>query len=247
MSEVDWLLPEFRTKIKMIRQFNRMLNMDEGRLTKKVYLWDRSLNEQNVVSSWTNEVKSILYSCGLSDVFDNETMFPLKSTIEEIKEKFKIDQADYLKNECMNQRKLRTFNKFKLFGTTPAYVTKPMTFYQRKQFAKLRLGSLELRIETGRFARPRLEIHERICLLCSESRRKNNPEPEIESEMHFLFFCDKLTILRDKWFSNIKRPDNFESLSEGERLSIVLNMDENCKPTAQFITDAYCMRNKILN
>ena len=122
-----------------------------------------------------------------------------------------------------------------------------MSFYQRKLFAKLRLGSLELRIETGRYARPRLEIHERICLLCSENKRKNNLEPEIESEMHFLFYCDKLTFLREKWFSSIIKPDNFELLSEGERLSIVLNMHENCKPTAQFITDAYCMRNKILN
>ena len=140
-----------------------------------------------MVSSWTSEVKNIFYACGLSDTFDTETMFPLTSTIEEIKEKFKTDQAHYLKNECMQQRKLRTFNKFKLFGTTPAYVTKPMSFYQRKLFAKLRLGSLELRIETGRYARPRLEIHERICLLCSEIKRKNNLEPEIESELHFLF------------------------------------------------------------
>ena len=224
-----------------------MLNMDDGRLTKKVYLWARSLNNQNVVSSWTTEVKNIFYACGLSDIFDTETMFPLKSTIEEIKEKFKTDQADYLKNECIQQRKLRTFNKFKLFGTTPAFVTKPMSFYQRKLFAKLRLGSLELRIETGRYARPRLEINERICLLCSENKRKNNEEPEIGNETHFLFYCDKLKILRDKFFSTIIKPDNFELLSEGERLSVVLNMHENCKPTAQFITDAYCMRNKFLN
>ena len=48
----------------------------------------------------------------------------------------------------------------------------------------------------------------------SESRRRNNLEPEIESELHF-FLCEKLTILRDKCFLNIKRPDNFESLCEG--------------------------------
>ena len=113
-----------------------------------MYLWDRTLNNQNVISSWTSEIKNIFYACGLSDIFENGTMFPLKSTIEEIKEKFKTDQANYLKTECMQQRKLRTFNKFKLFGNTPAYVTKPMSFYQRKLFAKLRLGSLELRIET---------------------------------------------------------------------------------------------------
>ena len=157
------------------------------------------------------------------------------------------DQADYLKNECMQQSKLRTFNKFKHFGSTPAYVIKPMSFYQRKQFAKLRLGSLELRIETGRFSRPRLEIHERLCLICSEKRSQNNLEPEIETEIHFLFSCDQLSTLRGKWFSIIQKPDNFNLLDEGEKLNIVLNMHENCKPTAQFITDAYCMRNKILN
>ena len=189
----------------------------------------------------------IFYTCGLHSVFDEEITFPLKMTLENIKAKFKIDQADYLKNECMQQSKLRTFNKFKHFGSTPAFVTKPMSFYQRKQFAKLRLGSLELRIETGRFSRPRLEIHERLCLICSESRRKNNLEPEIETEIHFLLFCEQYSILRGKWFSLLKKPNNFELMNEGEKLNVVLNLHENCKPTAQFITDAYCMRNKIMN
>ena len=113
MSEVDWLLPEYRTKIRMIRQYHRMLKMDESRLTKKVYLWDRSINNRNVVSSWTNEVKNIFYSCGLHLIFDDEIIFPLKLILDNIKAKFKIDQADYLKNECLQQSKLRTFNKFK--------------------------------------------------------------------------------------------------------------------------------------
>ena len=113
MSEVDWLLPEYRTKIRMIRQYHRMLKMDESRLTKKVYIWDRSINNRNVVSSWTNEVKNIFYSCGLHLIFDDEIIFPLKLILDNIKAKFKIDQADYLKNECLQQSKLRTFNKFK--------------------------------------------------------------------------------------------------------------------------------------
>ena len=113
MSEVDWLLPEYRTKIRMIRQYHRMLKMDESRLTKKVYLWDRSINNRNVVSSWTNEVKNTFYSCGLHLIFDDEIIFPLKLILDNIKAKFKIDQADYLKNECLQQSKLRTFNKFK--------------------------------------------------------------------------------------------------------------------------------------
>ena len=95
--------------------------------------------------------------------FDNDTAFPMRATISTIKESFKSEQAEYLKNECEQQSKLRTFIKFKQFGILPAYVTKPLSFFQRKHIAKLRLGSLEIRIESGRFSRPHLEIHERIC------------------------------------------------------------------------------------
>ena len=31
LSEVDWLMPEYRTRLKMIRQYSRILKMDEGR------------------------------------------------------------------------------------------------------------------------------------------------------------------------------------------------------------------------
>ena len=108
--------------------------------------------------------------------------FPLKRTIQTIKDKFLQDQVEYLKLECEQQTKLRTFIKFKQFGILPAYLTKPLTFFQRKHVAKIRLGSLALRIETGRYSRPRLEIHERLCPVCTESKIQQGLAPEIENE-----------------------------------------------------------------
>ena len=90
LSEVDWLLPEYRTRLKMIRQYNRMLSMDGDRLTKKVFLWDRRLNTENIISSWSNEVKNIFYSSGLHAFFDKNTTFPVKITINTIKERFRV-------------------------------------------------------------------------------------------------------------------------------------------------------------
>ena len=43
------------------------------------------------------------------------------------------------------------------------------------------------------------------------------------------------------------KPENFDLLEEDSKLNTVLNLPENCKPTAQFITDAYSMRSRILN
>ena len=220
--------------------------MNNERLTKKVYLWDRSLNNVNGISSWSSEVKNIFYNCGLNAIFDNNTAFPLKRIIQTIKEKFIQEQVEYLRLECEQQPKLRTFIKFKQFGPLPAYLTKPLTFFQRKHIAKIRLGSLAIRIESGRYSRPRLEIHERLCPVCIDSRTQQGLAPEIENEIHFLFFCDKYEILRANWFSNINKPENFSTLDEATKLNIVLNQHENCKPSAQFIVDAYGLRSKLL-
>ena len=247
LSEVDWLLPEYRTKIRMIRQYNRILNMGDDRLTKKVFLWDKSWNNRGLVSSWTNEIRDIFYSCGLNSIFDNNTSFPLKATIETIKAKFRVDQAEYLRGECEQQPKLRTFIKFKDFYTVPSYVTKPLTFIQKKYLSKLRLGSLELKIETGRYSRPRLEITERICPICIENRLRDGLEPEIETEIHFLFFCEMYKSLRDRWNQTLSKPDNFEAIDETTKLKLVLNDHTNVKATAQFIVDAFNMRRQMLN
>ena len=231
----------------VIRQYNRILKINNGRLTKKVYNWDRLLNNANVVSSWSNEIKAIFYSCNLNTTFDNNTSFPLKLTVENIKSKFIFDQKEYLKYECEQQSKLRTFNKYKNFGSLPAYVTKALSFFERKHMARLRLGCLQLRIESGRYVRPPLTINERICLICSESKAQQGSEPEIETETHFLLFCEKYDILRNKLFSIIYKPENFGIMDEATKLNVILNLPENCKHTAQFIADAYSMRNKIIN
>ena len=128
--------------------------MDNSRLTKKVYLWDRSLNDADEMPSWSSEIRNILYNCNLNTTYDHNRPFSLKCTLETMKEHFKIDQANYLKQECEQKTKLRTFLTFKQFNVMPAYVTKPLTFLQKKHLSKLRLGSLELRIESGRFSRP---------------------------------------------------------------------------------------------
>ena len=92
--------------------------------------------------------------------------------------------------------------------------------------AKIRLGCLEIRIETGRYARPRLPGEARICQIC------HNPEQAQESEFHFLFKCEAYTNERTAWLSCQEKPDNFLILSPNEKCNVVLNLDQNMKKTA---------------
>ena len=48
-------------------------------------------------------------------------------------------------------------------------------------------------------------------------------------------------------FTTINKPVNFDMLEDGTKLSIVLNLPENCNQTAKFVADAQRMRSKIIN
>ena len=157
---------------------------------------------------------------------------------------FLSKQQNYLRAECENKPKLRTFVKFKNFCEIPSYVVKPLSFVQKKFISKTRLGSLPLRLETARFSRPILEEHLRICLVCNQGAFGGQ---NVENEHHYIFVCRAYTELRAIWMSKLILPENFNGLQESEKLGIVLNDANNVKLTSQFLIDAYDMRSTILN
>ena len=148
-------------------------------------------------------------------------------------------QQTFLKAECQNSSKLRTYVKFKDFTCTPSYLTKPLTFIQRKFLAKIRLGCLEIRVETGRYARPRLPAESRLCQVCNEQK--------VEDEFYFIFECNKYDQERSSWLNKLKTPDNFSTETQEKKLDLVLNDHSNVKLTAQFIINIFDIRSKIVN
>ena len=245
LSEVGLLLPQYRTSIAMVRQYHRMISMDDKRLTKQIFLWDKTLNDAGLVSTWSNEVKSLFNDCNLSQIFSSNSSFHLKQTVKSMKESFFAIQKQFLAAKCAQKPKLRTFVLFKDFTAEPAYITKPLTFFQRRMVAKTRLGCLPLRLETGRYSIPRLPEIERKCLVCKPNQADHAIEP-VECEIHFLFYCDPYKAERDLWFSKMNLPNDFLNLSIDKRLKLVLNDPSNVKFTAQFILNAYNTRSKIL-
>ena len=178
------------------------------------------------------------------NIYDNCNPFNIKSTIADMQQIFKTKQQNYLKEECEIKPKLRTFLKIKNFKEIPAYIVKPLTFLQRRSIGKTRLGSLQIRLETGRFSRPVLDEHLRICLVCDQV---NHGGHQIENEHHFIFICSTYSMLRREWLNKLTVPQDFNYLDQCDQLKIVLNHPENVKPTSQFIISAFDMRSKTIN
>lgn len=211
-------------------------------------LWDKKLNEDNIVQSWTNDIKQIFIDCNLMEVFESETGFNKKHIIETMRSCFLVQQRSLLQEECLLKPKLRTFLMFKDFDVPPVYVGKPLSHQERRILARTRLGCLPLRIETGRYCRPRLIEEERTCLVC-KSEQLIQVEPNqnpIENETHFLFSCSAYSAERNQWLSQMKLQENFQQLPEADKLKTVLNEGSNLKATSQFILKALNIRSTLL-
>ena len=162
LAEMNWLEPRSRTQIRMIRHFKRLTKLPDHRLTKKVFLWDRTLNDSSNIKTWAHEIKEILCRNNKEYLYDSP-YFCIQSTVKELQESLIEKDQTKWEVDCRKKPKLRTFVVFKEFKTETSYLFKPLSFVQRKFMAKLRLGVLSLHIETGRFLRPRLPAEERLC------------------------------------------------------------------------------------
>ena len=237
ISELDWLMPQYQTWIKMIQYFSRLVKTPSNRLMRKVYSWDKHLNESNQIKSWSSEVKSILYSNSLAHVYDAQQIFPIKDIVKQLSKSLKNMQQIRVEIECRNKPKLRTFITFKDFTNLPPHVYKPLSFLERKVISKTRLGILPIRLETARYLRPVLPEEQRLCFC------KNN---EVESECHVIYKCAKYDNLRQTWLSKLEKPENFLTLPDHEKLCITFNNPNNIKCTAQYLIDVMDLR-RLLN
>ena len=240
LSDIDWLEPVYNTQIRMIRQFHRILKMQNSRLTKVILLWDLKFSELNPqCSTWSGEVREVFQNYGLGYFFDNLNLFPLKETIGTLRSRMKVRQRNELRVKCGNKPQLRNYVLFKNFDVTPPLLLKPLTFIQRKYLSKLTTSCLELRVCTGRYVQ--LPEQDRVC----EVTRECTADMRVENEYHYLFYCGAYAAIRQQWLESATLGDDFHQLSDIEKMKVVTNL-ANVKLTAQYIVDAFSHRLRIL-
>ena len=211
LAEMNWLEPRSRTQVKVVRQYQRMIKMNNKRLTQKVLLWDRKLSEEFGLKTWFADLKNIALRNGISDILQD---LPLNiyQKIDHMKLSLLAKDQTKWAHEASSLPKLRSYIGMTSFVSLKAYIFKPLSFIQRKFLAKFRLGVIPLRIETGRYERPKIPAAERTCKVCN-----NNT---VEDEIHFLLYCPKLNTLRETLIARVEDP-NFDNLNNLEKLNFL--------------------------
>ena len=209
--------------------YHRLVNLPDNRLTKKIFRWDSQVSTGQNFATWSKEIEDILIRNDLRGTF-SANIFDPSNTIKTLQSSLFLKDQARLQNQCQILPKLRTYNSFAEFKSEKCYLTKPLLFIQRKFLAKLRLGVLGLRIETGRYERPKKTAAERTCTQCSMG--------ETEDEAHFLLHCPKHSLLRNQLYSKIPNYQ-FSNLVDTDKLKFLLNHPDIVKQTAQFIVNGF--------
>ena len=112
LADIGWQEPLYNTQQKMIRQYHRIMKMENKRLTKVVLLWDCEFNRHNRnISTWSSEIKEIMENYNLGYLGDNIQLFPLKETITSLKNRMLLKQRSSLELKCREKPQLRTYNR----------------------------------------------------------------------------------------------------------------------------------------
>lgn len=228
-GDMNWLKPQYKRWIEIIRLWNRFLTLPEDRLTKQIFEIDYSNSAE--LDNWCSKVCSILTESNHPELFHNKQFCNLKILEDYLFEK----QKQEWKIEIANKPKLRFYKSFKDNMSTENYVKFNLSCSERSLIAQLRMGILPIAIETGRFIN--LPIEERICNICDLS--------EVEDEWHFIFRCTCFTEEREQFFNNIVRNNQeFIYLDEENQMKYLFN--EVHRTFAKYIKVCFDKRKRIL-
>ena len=223
-GDMGWIPSKIRRYVCIARYWNRIIRMDDSRLTKKVFLWDKHAYSK----TWCSDIVNIFDSVSMINYFNQNLEIDLISLQEKL---LNVNDINF-RLHINSSPKLRTYIMFKEHFEIEPYLKNVINRGHRSSIAQLRAGILPLAIETGRFQNVPLE--QRLCKLCTLDL--------IEDEVHLLFVCPIYVNFRNVLFLKANEIEpNFELLNTNQKLKFLMSANL-VKYTAKFIFDSISLR-----
>lgn len=200
LGDMGWTPSFIRRKLCLLRYWNRLIKMDNDRLTKMVFL-----NDYENESVWCNSIKSKFSEVNLPALYENKLPCDLKKIAELLLQNY----SKLWKQQIAQKPKLRTYCLLKEEFGTEKYVRLNLSRSQRSLLTQLRTRILPLEIETGRFRG--IDVKDRLCTFCQK----------VEDETHFLFTCQNYKHERTSFLSSLE--EDIKMYSQAELLKYLCN------------------------
>ena len=227
VGDMGWRSSQYHRHLNMIHYWNRMIEMDNNRLTKQVFLYDKQMCKEN----WCDEIKMLCNATGHMPNFNNLLHIDIEYFNEKNHENFE-NRWNY---GLSSKPKLRTYITFKNTINTEDYVKQCISRRKRSLLAQFRLGILPLAIETGRFKG--VEARERVCKICNTDN--------VEDEMHMLNTCCVYNNIRSEMYNRVRQKfSNFINLDDDQKFQYLIKNE--WREVSNFIDKAWEMRSQKL-
>ena len=225
LGDMGWSSAKARHNGLILRFWNRLCDLDESRITRKVFDWDRLYTSKR--GTWTYCVRHLMEDMECRELFD--TLNPCNI---ELVDSFLVhsDSLDWDINRFKSD-KLRYYNLYKYEKGNEDYLNLNISKYQRSILAQFRCGILPLAIEIGRYRN--IPLCDRLCELCNEG--------SVEDEIHFLCDCTCYSKFRPILFSQAALLD--PSFPEKDSIEKFVFLMSNCqKSVVHFLSSAISER-----
>ena len=184
-GELPMLGTESRRLIDGVRFYNSILQLPDDRLVKKIYKASHNVCKNN----WCSTLKDQLIKIGFGKEWHEQSTINLGTLESRL-----VELADEnWRKDCLAKTKLCTYCVIDEHRNVPLYVRSNIPKYHRSLIAKLRIGTLPIKLERGRYAG--IPVADRICEMCSSGT--------VEDEYHFVFECSKYADIRKNWAEKI--------------------------------------------
>ena len=170
---------------------------------------NKNKNKEDKIENWCTTTENYLIQLGMKDKWDKGTIEALGTKNEwrlAIKTAIQEQQENEWKEEINKKTMLQSWYgkiKNKLEREEYLNIKDP---YARVLTTKLRTGSHELRINTERSKKDKVEREERICIICDQELKTK----KVEDELHFLKDCKEYQVERKIWMEEVKTTMNRE-------------------------------------
>ncbi len=206
VGDMGWGSNRDRWKIHSLRLWNRLVGLDNSRITKKIFNWD--LNEHNLSNklNFCAQVKQVMCEIGIKENYQRVKQVDLDTAKKHIFERSKVKWSE----EVGNYAKLDLLKQIKPHFGTENYLTINTDRYDKSLLSQFRYGILPIEIETGRYKG--LERAEQLCTLCNTGA--------IEDQLHFAFYCPVYQEIRHEFVNTCKEKGmDWGNLSDVNKIS----------------------------
>ena len=222
--------------VLILKYWLKLLHTDNV-ILKRIYQNSLERCKSGSKNNWANKVKTLLDTFGFSDYWLYQNNIDETRFISIFETRLLDCFKQTWSSDIENNRVLKSLYQYiKPNWGLENYIRILNTKQNRSALTKIRISSHNLRIESGRYGRQRIERSDRVCTVCNSG--------EIEDEYHFILICPAYSDFRKNYIRKYfrVRPNMFKLLQllNPSNVRILLNL-------SRFIICATKKRLSLLN